>query len=194
MIVVIVLEAYPVVDCLANALPASEPAVVVEREVDASVEPGNGRLDCGLIEGIERARLLGRRHTVVGVSRVPEALDPEHVGKDARRRARLCGVSRGVARETRRRNVGPPARIDVVVDVGHRAQQVGEVLRAPALDERVVNGYADARVRLGCSRQQEAVIPCDLAHDGDPVPWRRAGGAGAIGPEVGNRFLLIGET
>src|SRR5205814_950576 len=98
VIVDLVLEAYSVVDYLTNALPGGEPVLVIEPEVDASVEPGNGRLSRGLLERVERARLLGWCQTVIGMNRIRETLGPEHVSEDARRRSRLCRVSRGVAR------------------------------------------------------------------------------------------------
>ena len=50
--------------------------MVVEREVDASVQAGDRRLGRRRIEGAERARLLGRHQAVVGVRGVREALIP----------------------------------------------------------------------------------------------------------------------
>src|SRR5882724_12856728 len=85
-LLVIALELHPVEDRLTYALPRREPVVVIEREVDAPVEPGDSRFGRRLLEGVEHARLLGRHQTVVGVRRVREALDPEHVGEDVRRR------------------------------------------------------------------------------------------------------------
>jgi hypothetical protein len=82
LVVVPVLEVHTVVDRLSDTPPGGAPLVVVERIVDASVQPGDGRFRRRLVERAERARLLGRHQVVIGVEGVGERLVSEEVGED----------------------------------------------------------------------------------------------------------------
>ncbi len=75
-------EAHAVVDRLSDTPPGGAPIAVVERIVDASVQPGDGRLRRRLVKRAERARFLGRHQVVIGVEGVGERLGSEEVGED----------------------------------------------------------------------------------------------------------------
>jgi tetratricopeptide (TPR) repeat protein len=98
-------------DRLSDTLPGGEPVVVVEREMDASVQAGDRRLRRRLVKRAERARLLGRHQVVLGMSRVGERLAAEQVGEDCRGRPRLCRVPGGIRREGRGYDVRQPGAV-----------------------------------------------------------------------------------
>jgi hypothetical protein len=50
------------------------------------------------------------------------------------------------------------------------------------------------RAYASAASAREVVVARELAHDGDPVPRRRAGGDGPVGPVIGNRLLCIREA
>src|SRR5256885_1870199 len=81
---------------------------VADRKVHTPVDSGDGGFGRSLIEGLELARLLRRDQTMVNVCDVSQSLDAEHVGENVRCRARLHGVSGGVARKVRRHDVWHP--------------------------------------------------------------------------------------
>jgi hypothetical protein len=82
MVISLALEGNPVENDLADAPALRQAVVVVERVVDAGIEPGDGRFFRGLVKGVEGARGLRRRQLMIGEQRVGERDRAEHVGED----------------------------------------------------------------------------------------------------------------
>src|ERR1044071_1372271 len=99
--------------------------------MNAAIEPRYGSFRRGLIKGAISARLLWRHQAVVGVGRVREHLDSEHIGKGSGRSARLRRMPGGVGREVGSHDIRTPTRVYIVVDISHRTLQVVNVFGVP---------------------------------------------------------------
>ncbi len=169
------------VGVIADAPPLREAVDDGGAEMDAAVEPRDAGFVGGLGETLEGARIASVRRTGLVLERVVLA--------EERRQHRVHGAGhRAVAArifgEGRRVEHRLPFRVDDLLDVGDRAQQVVLELGVPAADEGVRQGDPHARQQVDIVFQREVGAVGHLQGDRHPVAGRRHRQHGIVGPEA----------
>lgn len=172
-----------------DVAPLGQAVLDAHRVVDPTVEPRSRCFVGGVGERCERPGGQPARFSRC----VGERERPEHRGQHD-----LCGpaadrVPGAVLRKLWAVDQCDPVRVDMIVDVADRSDEVVSILPGPAVQEGVVKSDAEPDETLdGCGETEIQLVLGQIGQQEKPVTRWQTRQARVVGPEPGNGDLFFG--